>query len=152
VNVHSLQVKTRAIVFNTFCIIFSRFVFQQSWDASKCAPTRYASENLPLRTISLSFGPGAATTHIHTSSSMLHGGNHTCRDNLFTFSAFNKDTTVGTITIIWTHQTNGQIYTGLMSFALVSWPKQVSSSISITLSCQYNSNPSISITLTLLSV
>jgi hypothetical protein len=27
---------------------------------------------------------------------------------------------------IWTHQTEGQISTGLMSIALVSWPKQVS--------------------------
>ena len=29
---------------------------------------------------------------------------------------------------IWTHQTNGQISTGLMSIARVSWPKQVFSS------------------------
>ena len=29
---------------------------------------------------------------------------------------------------IWTHQTKGQISTGLMSIAHVSWPKQVSSS------------------------
>ena len=29
---------------------------------------------------------------------------------------------------IWTHQTKGQISTGLMSIARVSWPKQVSSS------------------------
>ena len=29
---------------------------------------------------------------------------------------------------IWTHQTKGQISTGLISFACVSWPKQVSSS------------------------
>ena len=29
---------------------------------------------------------------------------------------------------IWTHQTKGQISTGLMSIACVSWPKQVSSS------------------------
>ena len=29
---------------------------------------------------------------------------------------------------IWTHQTKGQIPTGLMSIARVSWPKQVSSS------------------------
>ena len=28
---------------------------------------------------------------------------------------------------IWTHQTTGQISTGLMSIACVSWPKQVSS-------------------------
>ena len=27
---------------------------------------------------------------------------------------------------IWTHQTKGQISTGLMSIALVSWPNQVS--------------------------
>jgi hypothetical protein len=31
-------------------------------------------------------------------------------------------------TQIWTHQTKGQISTGLMSNARVSWPKQVSSS------------------------
>jgi hypothetical protein len=30
-------------------------------------------------------------------------------------------------TQIWTHQTQGQISTGLMSIARVSWPKQVSS-------------------------
>ena len=31
-------------------------------------------------------------------------------------------------TKMWTHQTKGQISTGLMSIARVSWPKQVSSS------------------------
>ena len=31
------------------------------------------------------------------------------------------------ISKIWTHQTKGQISTGLMSIARVSWPKQVSS-------------------------
>ena len=31
----------------------------------------------------------------HTSSSMHHGGNHTCRDHSFTYSASHKDTAVG---------------------------------------------------------
>ena len=59
---------------------------------------------------------------------MLHGGKHTCGDHPFTYSASYKDMAVGTESQIWTHQTNGQISTGLMSIARVSWPKQVSSS------------------------
>ena len=57
---------------------------------------------------------------------MLHGGNYTCGDHPFTYSASHKDTALGTKNI-WTHQTKGQISTGLMSIARVSWPKQVSS-------------------------
>ena len=58
---------------------------------------------------------------------MLHGGNQTCGDLLFTYSASHKDTAVGTKNLIWTHQTKGHISTSLMSITHVSWPKQVSS-------------------------
>ena len=34
--------------------------------------------------------------HHHTSSSMLHGGNHTCRDHPITYPASHKNTVVGT--------------------------------------------------------
>ena len=64
--------------------------------------------------------------HHHTSS-MLHGGNHTCRDHPFTYSASHKDRGWNQKSQIWTHQTKGQISTGLMSIARVSWPRQVSS-------------------------
>ena len=36
-----------------------------------------------------------APPHHHTSSSMLHGRNHTCGDHPFTYSASHKDTAVG---------------------------------------------------------
>ena len=67
-----------------------------------------------------------APLHHPTSSSMLHSGNHTCRDHPFTcvsprHNGWNLKSQ------IWTHQTKGQISTGLMSFARVSWPKQASS-------------------------
>ena len=65
--------------------------------------------------------------HHHTSSSMLHGGNYTCGDHPFTYSASHKYTVVGTKNLIWTHQTKRQISTSLMSIARVSCPKQVSS-------------------------
>ena len=68
-----------------------------------------------------------ASPHPHTSSSMLHCGNHTCGDHLFTYSASYKDTAVGTKNLRFGLQTKGQISTGLRSIALVSWPKQVSS-------------------------
>ena len=38
----------------------------------------------------------SSAKHPHTSSSMLHGGNHTCWDHPFTYSASYKDTAVGT--------------------------------------------------------
>ena len=70
-----------------------------------------------------------ATPHHHTSSSMFHGRNNTCRDNLFNLlcnsqrhGGWNQKSH------IWTHQSKGQISTSLMSIAHVSWPKQVSSS------------------------
>ena len=63
----------------------------------------------------------------HTSSSMLRGGNHTCRDHPFTYSASHKDT-VGTKDLKFgLTRSKGHISTGLMSIAYVSWPKQVSS-------------------------
>ena len=37
-----------------------------------------------------------APPHHHTSSSMLHSGNHTCGNHPFTYSGSNKDTAVGT--------------------------------------------------------
>ena len=37
-----------------------------------------------------------APPHHPTSSSMLHGGSHTCRAHLFAYSASHKDTAVGT--------------------------------------------------------
>jgi hypothetical protein len=61
--------------------------------------------------------------HQHTICSMLHGGNHTCGDHPFTYSA-----AVGTKNLTFGHQTKGQISTSLMSSACVSWAKQVSSS------------------------
>ena len=65
----------------------------------------------------------------HSSSSMLHGGNHTCRDNLFTYSVSHKETAVGTKNLKFgLIRPKGQISTGLMSIARVSWPKQVTSS------------------------
>ena len=69
--------------------------------------------------------------HHHTSFSMLHDGNPTCGGHPFTYSASHKDTVVfgsNQKSKIWTHQSNGQISTGLMSIARVSWPEQVSSS------------------------
>ena len=60
---------------------------------------------------------------------MLHGGNHTCRDHPFTYSASHKDTAVGTKSLKFgLIQSKGPISTGLMSIARVSWLKQVSSS------------------------
>jgi hypothetical protein len=37
-----------------------------------------------------------APPHHHTSSSMLHGGNNTCEDHPFTYSASHEDKAVGT--------------------------------------------------------
>ena len=37
-----------------------------------------------------------APLHHHTSSSVLHGGIHTCRDHPFTYSASHKDMAFGT--------------------------------------------------------
>ena len=45
----------------------------------------------------INFEPfGKAPQHHHTSSSMLHGGNHTCRDHPFTYSASHEDMAVWT--------------------------------------------------------
>ena len=65
--------------------------------------------------------------HHHTSSSMLHGGNHICRDYPFTYSASHNDTAVETKNLKFVLQTKGQISTSLMSISCVSWPNQVSS-------------------------
>ena len=58
---------------------------------------------------------------------MLHGGNHTCGNHPYTYSAYHKERHIGLNqkSQIWTHQTKGQISTSLMSIAHVSWPKQV---------------------------
>jgi hypothetical protein len=45
---------------------------------------------------SLTVSPAHWQCHHHTSSSMLHGGNHTCGDHPFTYSASHEDTAVGT--------------------------------------------------------
>jgi hypothetical protein len=44
-----------------------------------------------------------ATPHHHSSSSMLHGGNHTCRNNPFTYDASHEDTTVGSKNVKFGH-------------------------------------------------
>ena len=56
--------------------------------------------------------------HHHTTSSMLHGGNHTCWQYMFTYSASHKDSGWNQKSQIWTHQTKGQISTGLISHCL----------------------------------
>ena len=64
--------------------------------------------------------------HHHPSSSILHDGNHRSSVHLLCVSqrhgGWNQKYQ------ICTHQTKGQISTGLMSIARVFWPKQVSSS------------------------
>jgi hypothetical protein len=65
-----------------------------------------------------------APPHHHTTS-MLHGGNHTCGDHPFTYSVSQRHSGWKQKSTIWTHQTKGQISTGLMSIAHTSWPKQV---------------------------
>ena len=62
-----------------------------------------------------------APLHHHTSSSVLHDGNHICRDHPFTYSVSHKDM------VVWTHQTKGHISIRLISINRVSWPKKVSS-------------------------
>ena len=69
-----------------------------------------------------------APPHHNTYSSMLYGGKYTCRDPPFTHTTSHKDMAVGTKNLKFELQTKGQISTGLMSIARVSWPKQVSSS------------------------
>ena len=59
---------------------------------------------------------------------LLHDscGSHICGDHPFTYSASHKVRAAGTKNLyIWT-LTKGQISTGLISIACVSWPKQVS--------------------------
>ena len=65
--------------------------------------------------------------HHHTSSPILHGGIHTYGDHPFTYSASHKEGSWNQKSQIWTHQTKGQISTGLISIVHVSWAKQVSS-------------------------
>ena len=65
--------------------------------------------------------------HHHTITplcTLLYGGKYTCGDHPFTYSASLKDTKVGTKNLQFGLQTKGQISTGLMSIARVSWPKQ----------------------------
>ena len=60
---------------------------------------------------------------------MLHCGKHTCGDHSFNYSASHNDMAVGTKNLKFgLIRPKGQISTGLMSIARVSWPKQVSSS------------------------
>jgi hypothetical protein len=66
------------------------------------------------------------STPYHYTSSLLHSGNHTCRDHPFTFSASHKDTAVRTKKLKF--RLIRQISTVLKSNVHhVSWPKQVSS-------------------------
>ena len=58
---------------------------------------------------------------------MLYGEKYTCGDHPFTHTASHKDMAVGTNNLQFRLQTKGQISTGLVSIARVSWPKQVSS-------------------------
>jgi hypothetical protein len=58
---------------------------------------------------------------------MLHGGNHKCGGNPFTYTASHKTQRWNQKSQILTHQTKGHISTGLISIAHFSWPKQVSS-------------------------
>ena len=57
---------------------------------------------------------------------MLYGGKYTCGDHPFTHTGSHKNTAVGTKNLQFGLQTKLQISTGLLSIALVSWPKQVS--------------------------
>ena len=66
-------------------------------------------------------------THPHTFSSLLYGGKYTSGDHPFTHTASHKDMAVRTKNLQFGLQTKGQMSTGRMSIARVSWPKQVSS-------------------------
>ena len=58
---------------------------------------------------------------------MLYGGNYTCIFNPFTYTSSHKDTAVGTKNLkCGLIRPKGQISTGLISIACVSWRKQVS--------------------------
>ena len=56
---------------------------------------------------------------------MLYGGKYTCRDHPFTHTVSHKGMAVGTKGLQFGLQAKGQISTGLMSIARVSWPEQV---------------------------
>ena len=100
---------------------------QKGWHiAAECCGSQVIKCSLNYKYIT-----GSVTSitppHHHTSSSVLHGGNHTCRDHPFTYSASKRHGGWNQKSHIWTHQTKGQISTGIMSIAHVTWPKQVSS-------------------------
>jgi hypothetical protein len=59
---------------------------------------------------------------------MLYGGKYTGGGHPFTHTTSHKDTAIGTKNLQFGLQTKGQIPTGLLSIAHVSWPKQVYSS------------------------
>ena len=63
----------------------------------------------------------------HTTSSMLHVGNHTWRSSVHLLCVSQRHGGWNQKSQIRTHQTKGQTSTGLMSIARVSWLKQVSS-------------------------
>ena len=58
---------------------------------------------------------------------MLHGGNHMWRSSLHLLCVSQRHSSWNQKSQIWTHQAKGQISTGLMYIARVSWPKKVSS-------------------------
>ena len=70
-----------------------------------------------------------APQHHHTSSSIIHSRNHTCRDHLSTYSASHKDTVLGTKNLKFgLIRPKCQISVGLMSTAWAKKHEQVSSS------------------------
>ena len=58
---------------------------------------------------------------------MLYGGKYICGEHPFTHTTSHKHTAVGIKNLQFGLLTKGQISTGLMSIARVSWPKQISS-------------------------
>ena len=86
----------------------------------KIALTQPGGELLQNKSLTVS-----PAKHHHTSS-ILHNGNHTCKDHLFTYSASHKDTVAGPKNLKF--GLIRQISTSLMFIARVSWPNKVSSS------------------------
>ena len=71
--------------------------------------------------------PAKHPSHHHTSSSMLHSGNNTCGDHLFTYSVSHKDMAVGTKNVKFGVIRPKARFPRAYCPLPVSWPKQVSS-------------------------